>query len=386
MLSRKTQIVSIGLAMFSMFFGAGNVTFPIRLGQYAGDKNIFAILGLLITAVFVPFVCLISSLSFNGNYKEFFSKMGEIPGMLVSFLIIALIGPFNAIPRCITLSYSTMSLYYPQLPLVGFSFIAIVLVFVMSIKKSSVIDLLGFILTPLLLISLSIIIFTGFMHDMQMDPVVHSGPSIFFHGLKEGYNTMDLFAAIFFAIVIIPNFKKILGDNLEQKSKEVGSLAVKSSLIGMFCLSAIYVGMSFVAAFHSKQLAIISMDKQLGYIAHLVLGPYAGLVANLAVSLACLTTAITLSIVFAEFIKKEIFGQKLSYGMCLFFTCVIAFFFSMLGFNSIVHLAVPVLVFLCPSIIVLSLTNLIYKYTGFDFVKIAVYATLAITTVAMFIS
>src|SRR3984893_3016927 len=100
----KSNTIATGLVMFTMFFGAGNVVFPLALGQYAQDKNFYAILGLLITAVGVPFLGLIAMTLFNGDYKSFFDRIGKIPGFIVAAVILGLIGPFGAIPRCVALS------------------------------------------------------------------------------------------------------------------------------------------------------------------------------------------------------------------------------------------------------------------------------------------
>jgi len=110
----QSNTLSTGLAMFSMFFGAGNVVFPLAMGQYAQDKNFFAILGLLITAVGVPFLGLMSMTLFDGDYRKFFGRIGKIPGFIIALAIMALIGPFGAMPRVIALSYSTAKNFFPK--------------------------------------------------------------------------------------------------------------------------------------------------------------------------------------------------------------------------------------------------------------------------------
>ena len=94
----KTNIIAIGFAMFSMFFGAGNVVFPLALGQYAQDHNFYAILGLLITAVGVPFAGLMAMTLYNGDYKKFFERIGPLPGFAVAAIIMGLIRPSVRFP------------------------------------------------------------------------------------------------------------------------------------------------------------------------------------------------------------------------------------------------------------------------------------------------
>src|ERR1700722_11983722 len=97
----KTESLSLGLAMFSMFFGAGNVIFPLALGQFAGDKNLYAILGLILTAALIPAAGVFAMILFEGNYKNFFGRLGKVPGFLLAFTTISLLGPLGSTPRCI---------------------------------------------------------------------------------------------------------------------------------------------------------------------------------------------------------------------------------------------------------------------------------------------
>ena len=104
----NTESLAIGLAMFSMFFGAGNIVFPLALGQYAGDQNFYGMLGLLLTAAFMPIAGVIAMILFDGNYRAFFGRLGRIPGFILALITISLLGPLGSTPRCIALSYTTL--------------------------------------------------------------------------------------------------------------------------------------------------------------------------------------------------------------------------------------------------------------------------------------
>src|SRR5262245_5287910 len=95
---KRSTVWSTGLAMFAMFFGAGNIVFPLALGQFTQDKNFYGILGLVVTAVLVPLLGLLSMLLYEGNYASFFQRIGKIPGFCLTLLILGLIGPFGGIP------------------------------------------------------------------------------------------------------------------------------------------------------------------------------------------------------------------------------------------------------------------------------------------------
>jgi len=381
----KSVIIATGLAMFSMFFGAGNVVFPLALGQIAQDQNFYAILGMLITAVGVPFVGLMAMMLFDGDYDAFFARIGKLPGFLVVLFIMGLIGPFGAIPRCIALSYSTAKIFLPDVfSLPVFSIISCMVIWLFTIKRNSIIDTLGYVLTPLLIGSLAIIIVKGVFTAPSAPETDHGVLMIFLKGLRDGYQTMDLLGAFFFSSVII----ECLRDGMDYKNVSHHRLMktiFKSVMIGAFLLSITYIGFSYVAAFHSETLEGIPSDELISLVAIHILGPNAAIVACLAVVLACLTTAIALTAVFAEFIHKDIAFDKINYNSSLILTLIAAFLVSTLDFKGIVGLLAPILQICYPALLVLSLLNIFYKLYDFKPVKAPVLITLILSIGAYFI-
>ena len=373
------NIASIGMAMFSMFFGSGNIVFPVLIGQYAQNMSLFAIFGLLITAVLLPFCGLFALSLYDGDYIKFFSRLGTIPGWIVVIMIMALIGPFAVIPRCIVISYGAVDTLVPGLDLVTFSSISVILVFLCTINRSRILDILGLVLTPILLISLITIIVKGLFFPGgtagQSDLTAFAA---FFHGLVEGYNTMDLFAAFMFSSVVLSGIKKTR-PNIEKQPRELLSIYLKSSSIGMGLLAAIYIGMCFVAAIHGGGLKLSSPDKALGELVLAILGPYAGVVVCAAVSLACLTTAISLTVVFSEFMAEHVSRGRVSYRWMLVATLIVSFVVSTLRFEGIQGILVPVLKLSLPSLMVFTLLNIANRFYGFKPVKSIVLGTLLLT-------
>lgn len=377
----RANFVTTGLAMFAMFFGSGNLIFPVAIGQMAGEQNGWAMLGLFITAVLLPFATLCLMLLFNGDYHRFFQKVGVMPGKAIAFTTLALIGPFGVLPRCIAFSYSTFSLYFDSIGLFEYAIVACAIVFALSFKKSDVVGVIGNFLTPLLLISLVTVVVKGLTAPEQplVDDAQVSNFAMVGRGVVEGYKTFDIFAALFFAGAIIPAFRAVLGRELEACKSSLMKLAVRSSLVGMGLLFAVYVGLSYVSANLRGGLAGVPGDQLLGVISSMTMGNTAGLVANMVVTLACLTTAITLAVVSAEFFKREVFMNRTSYFNCLVLTMVISLFFSWLGFSGIMAIVIPLLMVLCPSVIVLAICNALNYFFGFKFIKTPFYATLLIS-------
>ena len=380
----KSKTLVTGLAMFSMFFGAGNVVFPLALGQYAQSNNIWAILGLLITAVGVPFLGLTAMTLFNGNYNHFFERIGKVPGFIVALVIMGLIGPFGAIPRCIALSYSTVSLYFPNvMSLSMFSIFSCIIIFLLTYRKNNILDVLGRVLTPVLILSLVAIIVKGFMDSSPAPLSMDTEFSTFLLGLQEGYSTMDLPGALFFSAVVLNCLEEDEVKRTDHHNyKNLVFMTLKASLIGATLLSLVYIGFSYVAAFNSDLLKDTPTDQLLGVLALHIMGPYAGIVAIVAVALACLTTAIALAAVFAEFLHKSIPNNKLPYIPSLAITLILTFFVSTLSFQGIAAFLTPILIVVYPALIVLSATNLLYKLHHFKPVVVPFFVTLIISLIA----
>lgn len=378
----QSNTIAVGLAIFSMFFGAGNVVFPLVIGRYAGSNNFYAVIGFLLTAVGVPFLGLISMIMFDGDYKAFFSRLGKLPGSFVILASMALIGPFAAMPRCVALSFTTVQSFVPGINLFYFSLVACCMIYFFSSKKRNVIDVLGMFLSPLLLISLAVIVIKGFWSGPEAAIVLDRRREFLFTGLLEGYNTMDIFAGFFFSSVVLSGIKKRLSHMTEVKHWHVLIDTIKAGAIGISLLGLVYAGFSYVSSFYASQLAGVEPDALISVIAFKTVGPYAGILASMAVSLACLTTAIALAVVFSEFIRSEIIGEKIiSYRFSLMITMVGTFAMSNVGFTRIVRIIAPVLMICYPALIVLAVFNMAHKLWGVKVVKTPVFVTFAIVLV-----
>jgi LIVCS family branched-chain amino acid:cation transporter len=380
----KSQSLAIGLAMFSMFFGAGNVIFPLAVGQYAGDKNFYAMSGLILTAAIMPIIGVIAMILFDGSYRQFFGRLGKVPGFLLALIIISLLGPLGSTPRCIALSYTTLKSSFPELSASLFSAIACGVIFLFSVRKNHILHLLGWVLTPLLLASLITIIIMGLSAASEMQQVSQTGGTLFLHGLKEGYNTMDLLAAFFFSSTILNILR---GSSKEgDSSSNYVDIAFKASMVGAFLLAAIYVGFSYLAAFHGHQLAFSGKDELLGAITMKIAGTDAGILVCITIALACLTTAIALISAFTDFMQKEVFKEKVSYELTLVGALLVTFFVSTFEFTGISTFLGPILQICYPGLIVLTLLNIAFRLKDFKPVKIPVLFAFVLSACFYFFS
>ena len=370
--------------MFAMFFGAGNIIYPLAVGQFAGDQNSYALCGLILTAAIMPIAGIIAMILFDGNYRQFFGRLGDIPGFILAFLIISLLGPLGSTPRCIALSYTTLKNAFLDMNPVIFSAVSCGIIWLFTIRKRHILSLLGWILTPILLASLIIIIGLGLFTAKEAHQVESGRLSLFFHGLSEGYNTMDLLAAFFFSSTII----NILRTRMQEGEKKYGDYlqtAFQASVVGASLLALIYVGFCTIASYHGHNLAIDGKDQLLAAITLKLAGPYAGLFVCTAIALACLTTAIALISAFTDFVQREIFKDKISYGVILSLSLLLTFFVSTFEFTGISAFLWPILQICYPGLIVLTFLNIANRLTGFSALKLPVAFTFAVSATAYFV-
>jgi len=383
----RSSIFAAGLAIFAMFFGAGNIVFPLIVGQFSLNQNIFGILGMSITAVLVPLIGLLGIILYEGDYMAFFQRIGKKSGFLMVALILCLIGPLGAIPRCITVSYSTLvafgfdKLPYGQLPF--FSLISCVLIFLFTIRPAGLIDVLGKFLTPILLLFLGIIIVKGLWTMPAMEISPNTPLQTFCRGFLDGYHTMDLLASFFFSSVVLLC--------LRQKASTISAarlfpIAVGGAVVAATLLLVMYMCFSTLAAGHSHLFENVPPHQLLGAMSKAILGQSAGLIASSTVFFAVFTTEIALATVFAKFLQEHLLRGKISYSLALLVTLVVSFGVSTLHFDGIVRFIGPILQLCYPALIALSVANIVAKLYGRDYAKPLFYGTLAVTACMMYLS
>jgi branched-chain amino acid:cation transporter, LIVCS family len=361
-MKKRLLIASTGFALFSMFFGSGNLVFPISVGRESGGHFILAALGILATGVLVPFLGVLGMLLFKGDISEFFRVFGKRGTFIFSFIALALMGPFGVLARCLTVAHGGLALLLPDLSLPLTSLILCGIVFLLTIKKNRVVTILGAVLTPFLLVAITVIASVGLFHT-QMPPVsVFEGWPAFKEGFFQGYQTMDLLAAFFFSGFII----KYLKERFPAVSEDRPMLKIfgKSAMIGAALLSTVYVALVILGWIYHPSLLSIPPQEMLGVIAIKSLGNLAAPFVCLAVVFACMTTAIVLTSLFADFLRTEMLKNKISNAQGVLITLGIGFLVSTLQFSGIAQFLGPVLETIYPALIALTVVNICNKLWG----------------------
>ncbi|MBS0624896.1 MAG: branched-chain amino acid transport system II carrier protein [Verrucomicrobia bacterium] len=374
---RRTGIFSAGLALFSMFFGAGNLIFPLLVGKAAGEESLFAILGLSLSAVAFPLLGLVAMMFFGGNLHAFLQRLGKWPSILLLLVLQGAMGPFGCMPRLFTLMHASVKPYFPELSLFAFSILAAGAVFILTVRPHRIVDLLGTILTPIFILTLGTLVIVGMIGAPAPQPVLEGSSYYFMQGIKGGYQTMDLLSALLFATMIIPHLSKG-ADPKSARRRVMGASGIAALL-----LTASYVGLCWLSARHSWTLDPNMLPEDiLNAIAVKILGPTGGMFASITVLLACLTTAISLAAVFSSYLRTDLLKNRIGTASSLAITLLLVAAFANLGFSGIVRFIGPVLEILYPALAVLCVLNIVHHTNQVKIIRAPVYGALALAAVS----
>lgn len=361
-------VLSAGFAMFSMFFGAGNLVYPLTIGAEVGVHYLVAIIGFTIAGVLVPFLGLLAIVNAERSYEVFFSILGKYGGFLIPLVLMLLIGPFGGTPRVITVAYGSFLTLFPNMNVYAYAAASGLIIYFLVFDRTQLVSNIGNFLTPFLLASLVCIISLGIYHGDNAQYVPDTGLSgSFVHSLQEGYQTMDLLATYFFAIILINYIQTKAGSDISEHS--INRLIIKALLLGTFLLSFVYVAFIYLGSHYGEVVLQSTPDQALSILAHHLMGSYAAPVVCAAYILACLTTAVALVSAFSEFIYENIFMERIPMNVCIIATIVISCLISTLRFQGVVAYLGPVVQAMYPGLIVITLLSLLSRYFIFPYTK-----------------
>lgn len=387
----RSPIVTIGLAIFSMLFGAGNLMYPLVVGMNSGCKSWIGMSAFLVTAVALPLLGLLTMLLFDGNYHEFFDRMGTRIGKLFILASMLIIGPGLVIPRIVTLSHVMMTPFIPWTFLADvtpysslvFALIFLGVTFLCTYKESKIVTLLGNVISPLLLISLTIIIGKGLLSSSYCVSSSQTIGQVIINNLILGYGTLDLLGAIFFSSMILGLIKPLLNNQAQKGHTQRLRVGLLSGVLGTSILAAIYCGMAFLGAYFGHGLEGTNAGSLFREISLRVLGSHAALIIAVAVLMACLSTAIALVVVVAEYVQKTLFSDRISYLSALVAVLLLSIPLSIFGLGYVLSLTGGSITYIgYPVLICLTLCNLLYKTTGMNWVKLPVALTFGLALIS----
>lgn len=366
----KVPVLALGLMLFALFFGAANLIFPPLLGLQAGEQVQSAILGFLITGVGLPLLAIVAIVQ-SGEYEleKLAGRVHPLFGVAFTVALYLSIGPLFAIPRTATVSYEI-----GITPFIGEASdtTKAVLLFVSSavffavactlaLNPSKLVDRIGKILTPLLLLAILSLIVASFLSPIGGDaplPVAQKAyqSQAMVKGFLEGYNTMDALAALVFVVIVINGIKACGVDT----PLLISQLAFKAALIAAFCLAVVYYFTALLGASSVHLgLELTNGARILAAVTDHYFGLAGKLVLATIVLLACLTTAVGLISACASYFMQ--LYPKLNYRQYAIFFTLVSLGLANKGLEGIIKFSVPMLVLLYPLTIVLVALLLLDK-------------------------
>ncbi len=345
-------ILTVGFALFTMFFGAGNMVLPLYLMQKWPNHWLPAFVGFCITGVLVTFLGLIAAVLAGGNVKKFFAPLGFTIGITLQIILIAIEGPFGIVPRSFIIAYGTIKTLWPINQHL-FYIISCIIVFYLAINKNRIVKVIGNILTPTMLVFLALIVTYSLLTiDIKNLNFTINHSESFLDGLSEGYLTYDLPGAIYFTSIAM-----FYLTSLSPNKEEVLSNGIKASLLSAGLLIFVYSLFIYLGLSHRELLQNTPPEQILPKIVTGSLGPIVSIIFGIFTYFACITTAVAASSIWTDFIHH--YFPKLNQKAILFVTLCIAFFMSSMDFTNLMQLLGKVLNIIYPILMGLTIYNII---------------------------
>lgn len=361
----------IGSMLFGMFFGAGNLIFPIHLGQLAGAHWFSAGIGFLLTGTLLPLLAIIAiAVTHSNGIYDLAKPIGTKYATFFMVLVCATLGPLFATPRTATtpfqIAFST-HLAPSQQPmwLFIYSLIFFGITFWASRKPSGILNSIGKLLNPAFLALLAIIFIFAFTNPISKASTAPITSSAYqngsvLNGFLQGYNTMDCIAGLLFGIAIITAIRSLGQTN----AKDISMTTIKSGALGIGLEAIIYIGLVWLGVTSLGSFKT-SIDGGIAFnqIANHFLGTTGEILLAMMATLTCLTTAVGLSTSFSEALHLKF--PSISYRTWLMIATGFSFIIANFGLDTIIAWSTPMLMFLYPlaiTLIILAISSPLFKH------------------------
>ncbi len=351
----------IGAALFSMFFGAGNMIFPPYLGMQAGVEWITGFICYYLADIGLAIV-VIAAMVKHGSFEKVLSFAGRLVSKAIMLVVVLCLGPIVCIPRTAATTFELSVL--PLLPgastLVCYG-VFFLLVFLLCKNEIGIVDAIGKLLTPLLFIGLMYLIVIGLINPIGSISETVKTRSVSSAGIQAGYQSLDALAAAVFGILVI-NSARSRGYTTPHRLGKAVSVACLVAGVGLF---AVYMGLTYLGATASELFDNHTYRSELlvGIIDILIPGRVGVMIFSVIAGLACLSTAAAITGASARYFSS-LTGGRISYTAFLIIVCIFSMLVAFIGVEQLVFVASPILNILYPPVIVLVIISFFRKKEG----------------------
>lgn len=352
-MKQSKQTLVIAFALFSLFFGAGNLILPPYLGYNAGDGWFWVLIGFSISAVIIPILAIYGHAKLQGTILDFANKVSPTFAVLFSILIY-LIAIALPSPRTASFTYEMAIEPFFQISSLELSSIYFALVLVFVLNRNRMLSIIGKFLTPLIVCILLIIICLGLFTEVASvrDSIFNNS---FAEGILEGYQTFDAIGGVVVGGVVVISLSLQGEFNYEEKKRMI----IRSGLFAGLGLFLIYGGLIVLGAHNSNVLVIDNRTELLSVLSIQTLGNIGNVFLSVLIALACFTTAVGIVTGTADFVKGLIGNSQKAYIITAIIASVLGVIIGQFNVHYIINIALPILMFIYPMTIVLIILNVL---------------------------
>lgn len=354
-------ILVFGIALFAMFFGAGNFVVPPYIGKHVGDSWFQAIVGFGASGILAPFVGIVAVVLSGKNFSDLGDRVHPLLTTILATIIILCIGPLVAIPRTGATIYEVaVKPVYEESSAIWTSILYFLAVFVLSLSPRKIVDIIGKYLSALLLVCLFVLIISGTYYSFSLD-IEHTNlrsVDAMSYAFQEGYQTMDVLASIFFAGILV-NAARNKGYVSEVDKNKI---VIGAGYVAMILMLLIYGGLIYLGSHFGTGEEEVTKTQLLLHIATQLFGANGVYLVSLTMILACLTTSVALTAAFAYFFAR-ITNNKMGYHEGVITCTIVSIVLSISSVDQMLEYASGTLTFIYPIILVIILFVLLFgKY------------------------
>ncbi len=350
-------IVLISGAMFSSHFGVGDLIFPPILGRDTGTSWFTASMGYAIinsVGVWLAYLaCAHQNQSLSGLATR---TLGNFFGKIYTAIPI-LITVFFILPRVASATHEMAVLpLFPGIPLWVSLAVFFLLSFYIAYTRATVMDKLGKLLAPALILFVVILVIKGISSPLSV-PNSPGSATALKDGMLNAYNTMNAIAALLFGGWVLHELGMRNISTKQAQDRNLNIIGIGTAvLLGITSTVLVYLGATSGSLFPDAPIGVLSTEIATGLLGQ------AGLVSfAIIMGLSCLSTSAAITSMSGDMFR-EMSGDKLQYRVIVIASTIIGFTLGLVGLSRIVKYTVPWLVLLYPSVIVLILTALYYKF------------------------
>lgn len=357
------DVLSVGLTMFAIFFGAGNLIFPPHLGRITGSEWFIGFFFFFIVDVGVSMLAIFSTIrSRDFSMTGVPSRLGKKAATIVAIIIATCLAPCLAVPRTAATTFEMgWAQMFPSLNIWIFSFIFFAVVCFLTIRPSKVVDIVGNYLTPILVLCILALLVLGIIDPIG--PIASTSQvETIKEGIVNGYQTMD---PLGIGLVIVAIMGAVHEKGYHTQEVQARLLARSAAVAGIL-LFIVYGGLSYLGATvsnggfedYNQAALVVALTQEL-------MGTWGVIMMAVIVLFACLTTAIGLTSGFAGTLEKLTNG-KCKYKVTVVAMSIFSFVVSNAGISTIISIAAPILSVVFPCFITMTVLMFFSKHIKND--------------------